>query len=126
MRAGYALTRSSQERAYSVYAQDVVGKQLPYVPVHTGTANVYVQQGRTRLTVQSQASSRRYITFDESQFFRGVMLTNVLLESTAKLGRVPVRVQGQVNNVFDTLSFSVKRNALPGRNVAVNIIFSIN
>jgi iron complex outermembrane receptor protein len=109
-----------------VYAQDIVGKQVPYVPVHTGTANAYMQHNKTRLTVQTQATSRRYITFDESQFFKGVMITNVLLESLAKIARVPVRVQGQVNNVFDALAFSVKRNALPGRNVAVNIIMSIN
>ena len=126
MRMGYALIRSSQERAYSVYAQDIVGKQVPYVPVHTGTANAYMQHNKTRLTVQTQATSRRYITFDESQFFKGVMITNVLLESLAKIARVPVRVQGQVNNVFDALAFSVKRNALPGRNVAVNFIISIN
>lgn len=126
LRAGYGLTRSSQERAYSVYAEAVVGKQLPYVPVHAGTANAWVQRGRTRLTVQTQATSRRYITFDESQFFRGVTLTNVLLEHAVKLGPVPVRVQGQVNNVFDALSFSVKRNALPGRNVAVNVLIAIH
>ena len=126
VRAGYALTRSSQERVYSAYAQAVVGKQLPYVPMHTGTANAWVQHGQTCLTVQTQATSRRYITSDESQFFRGVGLTNVLLESTVKIGSLPVRVQGQVNNVFDALAFSVTRNALPGRNVAVNCIISIN
>ena len=126
LRAGYALTHSSQERAYSAYAQDIVGKQLPYVPVHSGTLTAYVQRGQTRLTVQSQTTSRRYITFDNSQFFEGVFTANALLETNAKLGPVPVRVQGQVNNVFDALAFSVKRNALPGRNVAVNLIINLS
>ena len=126
LRVDYALTRSSQERVYSVYARDIVGKQLRFVPLHTGTANAYVQHGRTRLTLQTQATSRRYITSDESQFFKGVVLTNILLDSVTKLGPVLVRVQGQVNNVFDALAFSVKRNALPGRNVAVNVIMSID
>ncbi len=124
LRAGYALTRSSQERAYDTYSQDVIGKQLVYVPIHTETLNAYVQRGSTRLTVQTQASSRRYITFDNSQFFKGVALTNVLLETTTKLGPVPIRLQGQVNNVFDALSFSVKRNALPGRNWALNVLIN--
>lgn len=123
-RAGYALTRSSQERAYDTYSQDVIGKQLVYVPIHTETLNAYLQRGRTRLTIQTQASSRRYITFDNSQFFKGVSLTNVLLETTTKLGPIPVRLQGQVNNVFDALSFSVKRNALPGRNWALNVLIN--
>lgn len=124
LRVGYALTRSSQERAYDTYSQDVVGKQLVYVPIHTGTLNAYAQRGKTRLTVQMQATSRRYITFDNSQFFKGTTLANVLLEHTAKLGPVPVRVQGQVNNVFDALVIGVKRNALPGRNWAVNLIIN--
>lgn len=124
LRMGYALTRSSQERAYDTYSQDVVGKQLPYVPVHTGTLNAYLQRGQTRLTVQTQATSRRYITFDNSQFFNGVMLANVLIEHTTKLGPVPVRIQGQINNVFDALAISVKRNALPGRNWALNLLIN--
>ncbi|MFD2937979.1 TonB-dependent receptor plug domain-containing protein [Spirosoma flavum] len=124
LRTGYALTRSSQERAYDTYAQDIIGKQLVYVPIHTETLNAYIQRGRMRLTVQTQASSRRYITFDNSQFFKGVALANVLLESTVKLGPLPIRVQGQINNVFDALSISVKRNALPGRNWALNLLIN--
>lgn len=124
LRVGYALTRSSQERVYDTYSADVIGKQLVYVPIHTETLNAYVQRGQTRLSIQTQATSRRYITFDNSQFFKGVALTNVILETTTKIGPVPVRLQGQVNNVFDALSFSVKRNALPGRNWALNLIIN--
>ena len=83
-RGGYALTHTAQERAYNSYAQDIVGKQLPYVPIHTGTGNAWVQHGRTRLNIQMQTNSRRYITFDNSQFFKGVTQVNVLLESTLK------------------------------------------
>ena len=124
LRAGYALTRSAQQRAYNAYAGDIIGKQLPYVPVHNGTFNAWIARNKTRLTVRTQASSRRYITFDESQFFKGTVLTNVLLETTLHVGSVPVRVQGQVNNVFDTLLFSVKRNALPGRNFSINLFIN--
>lgn len=123
-RAGYALTHSSQQRAYNTYAGDLIGKQLPYVPIHNGTLNAWVARHKTRLTLQAQASSRRYITFDESQFVKGTLLTNVLLETTLRLGPVPVRVQGQVNNLFDTLLFSVKRNALPGRNFSINLLIN--
>ena len=123
-RIGYSLTRTSQERAYDTYAQDIVGKQLPYVPIHTGTLNAYIQRGRMRLTVQTQATSRRYVTFDNSQFFKGVTLTNVLLETTAKLGPVSARLQGQINNVFDALIINVKQNAMPGRNWALNLLIN--
>ncbi|GAB3962712.1 TonB-dependent receptor [Spirosoma harenae] len=124
LRLGYALTRSSQERTYGAYSQDVIGKQLVYVPMHTGTLNAHLQRNRTRLSVQMQANSRRYITFDNSQFFKGTVVTNIVLEHSAKLGPLAMRVQGQVNNVFDALMLGVKRNALPGRNLAINLIIN--
>ncbi|WP_245564890.1 TonB-dependent receptor plug domain-containing protein [Spirosoma panaciterrae] len=124
IRISYAFTRSSQERAYDTYSQDILGKQLVYVPMHSGTLNAYIQRGQTRLSVQMQANSRRYTTFDNSQFFKGTLLTNVLLEHTVNWRFMPVRIQGQVNNVFDTLVLGVKRNALPGRNGAINLIIN--
>lgn len=125
IRAGYALTRTSQERAYDSYARDVIGKQLPYVPVHTGTLNAWVQRGRSRLSVQMQTSSRRYITADNSQYFRGILLANLLAETQVRVAKAAFRVQGQVNNLFDALFISVRRNALPGRSVAINVLFSL-
>ena len=124
LRLGYALTHSSQERVYNAYAQDIVGKQLPYVPIHTGTLNAYVQRGYTRITLQAQANSRRYITSDNSQFVKGTNLLNILLEHTTTLGPVSVRMQGQVNNVFDVLLVGAKQNALPGRNWAINLLIN--
>ncbi|WP_288427751.1 TonB-dependent receptor plug domain-containing protein [uncultured Spirosoma sp.] len=125
VRLGYALTRTSQERAYDRYARDVLGKQLPYVPVHTGTLNAWVQRGRSRLSVQMQTSSRRYITADNTQYFRGVLLANLLAETQIRVAKAAFRVQGQVNNLFDALFISVRRNAMPGRSVAINVLFSL-
>ncbi|GAB3902217.1 TonB-dependent receptor plug domain-containing protein [Larkinella knui] len=124
--AGYALTRSSQERVYNAYAQDIIGKQLVYVPKHTGRLSAHLARGKNRVTVQTQASSRRFITFDNSQYLRGYMLTNVLLETQVKLGPVESRIQGQVNNLFDTVYLNVKRNAMPGRNFAIQLICNLN
>jgi iron complex outermembrane receptor protein len=125
LRVGYALTRTSQERAYDSYARDVIGKQLSYVPVHTGTLNAWVQRGHSRLSVQMQASSRRYITADNTQYFQGVLLANLLAETQVRVAKAAFRVQGQVNNLFDALVISVRRNALPGRNVAINVLFTL-
>ncbi len=125
LRLGYALTRTSQERAYDSYARDVLDKQLPYVPVHTGTLNAWLQRGRSRLSVLGQTSSRRYITADNTQYFRGVLLVNLLAETQVRVAKAAFRVQGQVNNLFDALFISVRRNAMPGRSVAINVLFSL-
>ncbi len=122
----YALTRSSQERVYNAFAQDIIGKQLVYVPRHVGRLSAYVSRGKMRLTLQNQVNSRQYITFDNIQFLRGYMLTNVLLETQVKLGPVATRIQGQVNNLFDTVYLNVKRNAMPGRHFAVQLICNLH
>ncbi|GAB3278001.1 TonB-dependent receptor plug domain-containing protein [Larkinella harenae] len=122
----YAFTRSSQERAYNAYSQDIVGKQLVYVPKHVGRLSAYMAWGKNRLTIQNQVNSRQYITFDNIQFLRGFMLTNILLETAVKLGPVQTRIQGQVNNVFDTVYLNIKRNAMPGRYVAIQLICNLN
>ena len=123
-RLGYALTRSSQERAYSSYANDLIGKQLVYVPIHSGTVNCFVQYKKVRLTVQALAVSRRYVTFDNSQFLPGYRLVNILLESPCRVGAVRATVQGQISNVTDALVLNVKRNALPGRSFSINLSVS--
>ncbi|RRB06917.1 TonB-dependent receptor plug domain-containing protein [Larkinella rosea] len=123
---GYALNRSSQERVYNVYAQDIIGKQLVYVPKHTGRFSAYVAHGKNRLTIQNQVNSRQYITFDNIQFLRGYLLTNVLLETEVKLGPVETRIQGQINNLFDTVYLNVKRNAMPGRHFSIQLICNLN
>jgi vitamin B12 transporter len=123
---GYALTRSSQERVYNVYAQDIIGKQLVYVPQHSGRFSAYLAHGKTASRYKPQASSRRYITFDNIQFLRGYLLTNVLLETQVKLGPIESRIQGQINNVFNTVYLNVKRNAMPGRNFAIQLICNLN
>jgi len=128
--AQYALTRSSQERVYDPTAQDIVGKQLIYLPLHTASVNVFVEipqlaktfgLGKSRLTVLWQGSSLRYYTFDNSKFIKGYQLVNLLFETNVEVAGLRGKVALQVDNVFDTLYLNVKRNAMPGRNFAVNL-----
>lgn len=121
-RMGYAYTRTSQQVAYNAYAKDIVGKQLPYVPVHNTSLVAYAQHKQIRLTVQSVVQSRRYSTFDNSQALPGVVFTDLILSAPVRLRQVPLRVQGQVNNLFNNLILNVKQNAMPGRNFALNVV----
>lgn len=123
-RVGYALTRSSQQRAYDVYARDIVGKQLPYVPVHTVSFSAYTEHRYIRLTVQTLMQSRRFSTFDNSKALPGIMLTDVIAQVPFKAGPFRLQVQGQINNLFDALVLNVKQNAMPGRNYALSMILA--
>jgi len=122
--AGYALNKSSQEKAYDNYSQDIVGKQLVFVPEHTANANAFVQFKYTKLTGQLQAVSKRYTTFDNSQFLDGYGLVNLLTETTFAFYKFKLVLQGQVRNVTDTFYLNVRNNAMPGRSFAVSLTFS--
>ena len=125
--AQYALTRSSQERVFDPTAQDVVGKQLIYLPLHTASANVFIEIQRlsvlkkTRLTVLWQGSSLRYYTFDNSKFIKGYSLVGMLLETNVGIGKTNEKIGLQADNIFDALYLNVKRNAMPGRSFALNL-----
>ncbi len=123
---GYAHNRSSQERVYDAYAQDIVGKQLVYVPIHQGTLNAYAQRGHSRLTAQVRGVTRSFTTFDNSRYLPGYVLTNLLAETTWQRGHWQANVQAQVNNIFDVLYLNVKRNAMPGRSFSLNLLLIYN
>ncbi|WP_342084675.1 TonB-dependent receptor plug domain-containing protein [Dyadobacter sp. OTU695] len=122
--AGYAFNRSGQEKAYDNYSQDIVGKQLVFVPEHSANANAFVQFKAMRVTGQLQAAGKRYTTFDNSQFLDGYGLVNLLAATTFTLDKFRLVLQGQVRNVTDTFYLNVRNNAMPGRSFALSLTFS--
>jgi vitamin B12 transporter len=123
---GYAWNKSTQEKVYDAYAADIVGKQLVYVPVHSGNMNGFVQYRNTRLTAQIQAVGKRFTTFDNSRFYDGYLLTNLVSETTWEWGRVNLVLQAQINNIANTFYLNVRNNAMPGRSFAVNLLVNYN
>jgi vitamin B12 transporter len=120
----YALTRSSQQRVYDPSALDVVGKQLIYIPVHTGSLTAYIQRGSHRLTLTAQLMGERPYTFDNSRYLPAYQLLGLLLQTRIKLGGWQGQAIAQVDNLFDTLYLNVKRNAMPGRTVALTLVLT--
>jgi iron complex outermembrane receptor protein len=119
--AGYALNKSAQERAYDAYSADIIGKQLVFVPIHSGNVNAFVQYKNSRLTGQVQTVSKRFSTFDNSQFLQGYTLSNLLAEHTFVLEKIKMRLQGQINNLANTFYLNVRNNAMPGRSFALSL-----
>jgi iron complex outermembrane receptor protein len=122
--AGYAFNKSSQEKAYDNYSQDIVGKQLVFVPEHSANLNAFAQYKSTRITGQFQAASKRYTTFDNSQFLDGYGLVNLLSETTFDFSKFKMRVSGQIRNVTNSFYLNVRNNAMPGRSFALSLTFS--
>ncbi|MCF2500002.1 TonB-dependent receptor plug domain-containing protein [Dyadobacter chenhuakuii] len=119
---GYALNKSAQEKAYDAYSSDIIGKQLVFVPMHSGNLNAFIQYKNTRLTGQAQTISKRFSTFDNTQFLEGYTLANLLAEHTFVWDKIKMRLQGQINNLANTFYLNVRNNAMPGRSFALSLI----
>lgn len=119
---GYALNKSAQEKAYDAYSSDIIGKQLVFVPMHSGNLNAFIQYKNTRLTGQAQTISKRFSTFDNTQFLEGYTLANLLAEHTVVWDKIKMRLQGQINNLANTFYLNVRNNAMPGRSFALSLI----
>jgi iron complex outermembrane receptor protein len=125
--ATYAYTDASQQKVYDVYAVDIIGKQLIYVPLHTLTGTAYVGKGDWSLNIQGLYNSERYITFDHSgRPFPSYFIVNSTVSGKIHFGKIQSNLIFQVNNLTDTVYPSVRKNAMPGRSFSMGLVFSGN
>lgn len=121
----YAFTKSTQQKVYDAYASDIVGKQLPHIPLHSGNVNVFVQYKQIRLTNQLQFVSKRYTLADHTQSTQGYILENFLVETTFNWRGAAASLQGRVNNINNSFYQSINGNPMPGRNFAISLLLSL-
>ncbi|MGR3812105.1 TonB-dependent receptor plug domain-containing protein [Jiulongibacter sp. NS-SX5] len=125
--AQYALTHSSQQKAYGPYTQEIIGKQLVYVPRHTLNGTFTLSNGNWNWTVQQLFNSKRYITFDHSgSAFPPYSLINSWVGYQHLFRGNSLHFQLQGNNLTNTLYPNLKKNAMPMRSVSMNIILVFN
>lgn len=122
----YAYTRSSQEKLYDAYAVDIIGKQLPLTPKHTGNLNSWLQFRNHRITAQISMNGERYLTSEETQPLHGYVLINLLTESVFDFKNIKLRIQPQIHNLTNSFYLDVRRNAMPGRSYSLQLTASFS
>lgn len=120
----YAFTKTTQEKVFDAYASDIVGKQLPHIPLHTGNVIMFMQYKNFRLTHQLQINSKRYTTADHSQSAPAYMLENLIVETHFNWWNLGATLQGRVNNMFNTFYQTINGNPMPGRSFAVSLLLT--
>lgn len=121
----YSLTDASQQKVYDVYAQDIIGKQLIYVPRHAISSNLYYGRKKWNLGLQGIFNSARYITFDHSgQPFPPYIILNSTFTRKLLFAHNEANLVLQANNLTNTIYPNVKKNAMPGINFQVALVFN--
>ena len=125
----YSLTNASQRKVYDVYAADIIGKQLIYVPRHAASSSAYYGQKKWNISLQGMFNSVRYVTFDHSgQPFPPHTILNATFNYKIKIfhQKSHSNLVLQANNLTNTVYPNVKKNAMPGRNFQLALILNFD
>ena len=121
----YALTNSSQQKVYDFYSQDIIGKQMIYVPKNTANAKLFLEIGNWFVNFQGLYNSERFVTFDHSgDPFPPYIIINGSLSKSFKTNNCNYNIKLQANNISNTTFPNVLKNAMPG--ASFNLSFTFN
>lgn len=120
----YTLANSTQQKEFGAYTQDILGKQIIYVPRHIINNTISIAHKNLKYTIQQGYNSTRYITFDHSgKAFPPYYLLNASINYQLNLTKNVTNFSLNCQNMTNTLYPNVKKNAMPMRTIALSIIY---
>lgn len=120
----YTLANSTQQKEFGAYTQDILGKQIIYVPRHVINNTISVAHKNLKYTIQQGFNSARYITFDHSgKAFPPYYILNASLNYQLNWAKNITNFSLNCQNLTNTLYPNVKKNAMPMRTLALSIIY---
>ena len=125
----YAYTRSVNYGDPLVWGDHSYGKQLVYIPLHSGNLMVRVSFREWYVTYQYNAYSERYTTTsnDLSGRYRlsPYFMNNLTAGWSIHLKRVDVNTELRVYNLFNESYHSILHRPMPGRNYSLVLMIKI-
>lgn len=113
-----------------VYSEDksIVGKQLLYTPLHTGSATLQYMKGAYRLNCNSTFTGSRYTTVDNNpdNFLESFMLFNISLAREINFKKYTSILEFTVNNVLNTSYTVFEYRPMPLRNFYITYKLQFN
>jgi vitamin B12 transporter len=118
----HSLTHAWQKRAYSANWADVLGKQLIQVPKNMVSHQATVLYKQWSVSLQQRVTGVRHITFDHSGFpFPSFYMANIFVQKAWQHKQRQYFTAIQCLNCSDTEYPSVKRTAMPGRSIRLEL-----
>lgn len=124
----YAYTSSKNYGDPQVWGDESYGKQLVYIPLHSGNLMVNAGYRGFYATYQFSSYGERYTTSSNDVSRRDWLypyyMSDLLLGKNFNLGKVLLGVEFRIYNLFDETYHTVLYRPMPGRNYMINVIFS--
>ena len=123
LNGNYSLTRSVNQDDPKNWADESIGKQLPYIPVHSANLLAEISRSNFHLSWQWTYYSERYITTSNDRTSKLTVIypyfmNNLFLSKEIKLDTQKLAFELKVNNLFNEDYHTVLQYPMPRRNYA--------
>ncbi len=125
----YAYTSAVNYGDPQIWSDASSGKQLVYIPKHSGNALVNLSLGTFFLSYQFNAYSERYTTSSNDVTRRDWLypyfMNDVAVGKSFRLKRLSLSAEFKVYNLFNESYHSILYRPMPGRNYYLTLVFKI-
>ena len=125
----YGYTRSENYGNPAIWGEDAIGKQLPYIPLHSGNISMTLRWKGFNLLYVNNSYSERFTTSTNNLTRRDWLypyfMNNLYLSKLFVTNKLNINVQGKVYNLFNEEYRSVLGRPMPGRNFLLEIVLTI-
>ncbi len=129
LKAGYSFTKSQNDGNAGRWGTDAIGKQIPYVPVHSGNFMADVRWKGFNLSWVNNDYSERFTTSTNENSLRDWLypyfMNNLYVGKKVRWKRSSLRVQLKIYNLFNEDYRSVLGRPMPGRNYLLVLTYKL-
>lgn len=127
--ANYGYTSSVNYGNPAIWGDNSYGKQLVYIPLHSGNLMMQLHWGNLFLSYQFNAYSERFTTSSNEVSRRDWLypyfMNDISAGGSIRIKQVNLSVELKVYNLFNEAYHSILYRPMPGRNFQVVISFQI-
>ncbi len=125
----YAYTRSVNKGDPLNWGDESIGKQLPYVPLHSGNALISLSWRGYTLSWQNNSYSERFTTSSNDVSRRDWLypyyMNNLSMGKEFDIRKVDIALRLSIYNLFNESYHSVLYRPMPGRNYMLILMIKI-
>jgi len=118
--ANYAFTKSINYGNPQVWGDESYGKQLAYIPVHSGNMMVNLSWKKYHCSWQHSSYSERFTTSSNDMAQRSrfypYFMNDIIFGKSFTLNKLTISTELKIYNLFDETYRSVLYQPMPGRN----------
>ncbi|MFZ4548257.1 MAG: TonB-dependent receptor domain-containing protein [Bacteroidales bacterium] len=123
-RLGYNYTPSTY-RETSEDEQDMLSKQLIYIPLHKVNETFYFSKGNYYTMFSYSITGKRYVQSDNSKSLKAYSLLDFYTGVTFNAAKSKFRLQAEVRNLMNKTYQSVQYYPEPGISFSINLLITI-